>query len=85
MTKSKPGVEMIPIELIDVINPRMRGQRVFREIVDSIGKIGLKKPITVTGRECSDGTRYDLVCGQGRVEAFQILEQTKIPALVVNR
>ena len=70
--------------MIDVINPRTRGQRVFREIVDSIGTIGLKKPITVTSREHSEGTRYDLVCGQGRVEAFQILEQATIPALVVD-
>jgi ParB family chromosome partitioning protein len=31
-----------------------------------------------------DGTRYDLVCGQGRVEAFLVLGQTAIPALIIE-
>ena len=28
--------------------------------------------------------RYDLVCGQGRLEAYQALGQREIPALVVD-
>ena len=86
MTKPKPvpAVEMIPIDLIDVVNPRIRNKRLFKEIVDNIAEIGLKKPITVTRRNRPDGVRYDLVCGQGRLEAFQILEQTEIPALIVD-
>jgi ParB family chromosome partitioning protein len=46
--------------------------------------LGLKKPITVTRRDDADGPRYDLVCGQGRLEAFQVLGQHEIPALVVD-
>ena len=86
MTKPKPvpAVEMIPIDLIDVVNPRIRNKRLFKEIVDNIAEIGLKKPITVTRRNRPDGVRYDLVCGQGRLEAFQILGQTEIPALIVD-
>lgn len=86
MTKPKPVpvVEMIPIDLIDVVNPRIRNKRLFKEIVDNIAEIGLKKPITVTRRNRPDGVRYDLVCGQGRLEAFQILGQTEIPALIVD-
>jgi ParB family chromosome partitioning protein len=43
----------------------------------------LKRPITVAPRaESSDGKRYDLVCGQGRLEAFVALGQTQIPAIV---
>lgn len=30
------------------------------------------------------GPYYDLVCGQGRVEAFKALGQEEVPALVVN-
>ena len=82
--KSVPAVEMIPIDLIDVVNPRIRNKRLFKEIVDNIAEIGLKKPITVTRRNRPDGVRYDLVCGQGRLEAFQILGQTEIPALIVD-
>lgn len=78
------SVEMIPIARITVINPRIRNQRIFKEIVDSIAEVGLKKPITVTRHDDADGPRYDLVCGQGRLEAFQALGQTEIPALVVE-
>ena len=40
-------VQMIPIEQITVLNPRVRNPKVFRLIVDSISKVGLKRPITV--------------------------------------
>ncbi|GBQ56947.1 plasmid partitioning protein RepB C-terminal domain-containing protein [Komagataeibacter swingsii] len=77
-------VEMVPVERITVLNPRIRNPRMFREIVDSIARIGLKRPITVTRRAGADGPFYDLVCGQGRLEAFLELGETEIPALVVN-
>ena len=41
-------------------------------------------PITVARRDHPDGKRYDLVCGQGRLEAFQALGQREIPAIVVE-
>lgn len=78
-------VRMIPIELIDVLNPRERNSKVFEEIVDNIKSIGLKKPITVTPRSTPDsGERYLLVCGEGRLKAFRELGEQVIPAMVVN-
>jgi ParB family chromosome partitioning protein len=77
-------VEMIPIERITVINPRVRNKRIFKEIVSNIAELGLKRPITVTRRDDADGPRYALVCGQGRLEAYQALGQPEIPALVVT-
>jgi ParB family transcriptional regulator, chromosome partitioning protein len=78
-------MRMIPIDRIEVLNPRERNNRVFEEIVANIKTIGLKKPITVTAREKADGSeRYLLVCGEGRVKAFQALGETTIPALVVT-
>jgi ParB family transcriptional regulator, chromosome partitioning protein len=77
-------VEMIPIERITVINPRARSKKIFKEIVRNIQELGLKRPITVTRRQDADGPRYDLVCGQGRLEAYQALGQREIPALVVD-
>jgi ParB family chromosome partitioning protein len=77
-------VELIAIERITVINPRVRNKKVFKEIVGNIAEIGLKKPITVTRRDDPDGPRYDLVCGQGRLEAYRALGQQEIPALVVD-
>src|SRR3546814_4512007 len=56
----------------------------FRSIVANIAEIGLKRPITVTRRVASDGPFYDLVCGEGRLEACRELGQTDVPALVVN-
>jgi ParB family chromosome partitioning protein len=77
-------VEWIPIERIHVLNPRLRNKRVFKEIVENITKIGLKRPITVTRRMEAGGPFYDLVCGQGRLEAYQSLGQREVPALVVS-
>lgn len=84
MASPVPEIEMIPVERITVVNPRVRNKRIFREIVTNIEQLGLKKPITVTRRDHPDGPRYDLVCGQGRLEAYQALGQEKIPALVVD-
>lgn len=79
---SDPIVEEIPINRISVINPRVRNRRSFREVVDSIAQLGLKKPITVARRNGPDGPTYDLICGQGRLEAYQSLGQANIPAIV---
>lgn len=77
-------VELIPVDRISVVKPRVRNQKVFKEIVSNISQIGLKRPITVTKRADSDGPRYDLVCGQGRLEAYQALGQAEIPALIID-
>ena len=83
MTEKK--IEWIPIAEIRVVNPRSRNKIKFQLIVASIEAVGLKKPITVSRRALeSDGTRYDLVCGQGRLEAMTALGQSTIPALVTE-
>ncbi len=78
-------VHMIRVADIEVVNPRQRGKKKFRQIVDNIAKLGLKKPITVTAKnqEQPNG-QYFLVCGQGRLEAYQMLGQAEIPALIVE-
>jgi len=78
------SIREIEISTIEVLNPRERNQKVFQELVESIRVLGLKKPITVAGRATEDGQRYVLVCGQGRMEAFQALGQTMIPAQVIE-
>ena len=78
-------LRMVPIDRIDVLNPRERDPEVFAKIVENIRAIGLKKPITVTPRAGTDGAeRYLLVCGEGRLTAFRVLGETRIPALVVD-
>lgn len=77
-------IEMIPVSRITVLNPRARNKRQHREIVNNIEAIGLKRPITVGRRDEAGGPRYDLACGEGRLEAFQMLGQTEIPAVVIE-
>lgn len=77
-------VEMIPIDSITIVNPRLRNKKIFKEIVANIAKIGLKRPITVTRRGDVNPPAYDLICGQGRLEAFRELGQNDVPALVVK-
>ena len=77
-------VEMIPIDRITIVNPRLRNKKVFKGIVENIAEVGLKRPITVTSRHGEDGPLYDLVCGQGRLEAFRQLGQLEVPALIVT-
>ncbi|MYM73515.1 ParB/RepB/Spo0J family partition protein [Duganella sp. FT134W] len=77
-------LRMIPLERIDVLNPRERNNRMFEQIVTNIQSLGLKKPIVVTPRSGSDGERYLLICGEGRFKAFRSLGQPEIPAIVMN-
>ena len=76
--------QMIPVRSIRIANPRVRERRKFEQIVRSIADQGLKRPITVTeAKPGADGQpAYDLVCGQGRLEAFIALGQAEIPAFV---
>lgn len=82
MSGTERDVQMIAIASITVLNPRARNKKVFAELVASIDQLGLKKPITVSARP--DGSGYDLVCGQGRLEAFVELAQAEIPAVVIE-
>jgi len=81
MSQAQGKIKMIPTDRIDILNPRKRNKRIFEELVDSISKVGLKKPITVTA--AAEG-RFSLVCGQGRLEAFIELEQDCIPAILID-
>ena len=52
--------------------------------MENVARIGLKRPITVAPRAGTDPQEYDLVCGQGRLEAFIELKQDRIPAIVID-
>ena len=82
----KDEIQMVPIERIRILNPRHRDRKKFEVIVQSIKNLGLKKPIQVSLRSTqeAEGPGYDLVCGQGRIEAFVALGHKEIPAVVVE-
>jgi ParB family transcriptional regulator, chromosome partitioning protein len=82
--ESAQSIEIIPVNAIDIVNPRVRNRRIFKEIVTSVAELGLKRPITVKRKQIDGEQRYDLICGQGRLEAYQSLGQREIPAIVVS-
>lgn len=78
-------LENIPIEKINILNPRERNRKIANEIKKNIEDVGLKRPITVSRRIAfTDGKEYDLVCGQGRLEAYIANNQTEIPAIIID-
>src|ERR1700683_2038832 len=79
-------VQMIPIDHIRIINPRLRNKAKLEMIVVILKKLGLKTPMQVSRRSADEGTEpgYDLVCGQGRIEACMALGYKEIPAIVAE-
>jgi ParB family chromosome partitioning protein len=78
-------VTSILIEDIHILNPRIRSQKTFDDIIDNIADVGLKRPITVTHCHSNgSGKKFDLICGQGRVEAFSACGETEIPAIIID-
>ncbi|HFL2185356.1 plasmid partitioning protein RepB C-terminal domain-containing protein [Pseudomonas sp. NMI4491_12] len=84
-SSARDRVVLIPIAQIHILNPRSRNKKIQRELIENIKTVGLKRPITVCRRTAPQGQlSYDLVCGQGRLEAFLSLEATEIPAFVID-
>lgn len=82
---SEVEIKMIPISEVLIANPRPRSAMTFQAIVASIEAVGLKKPILVNNRASSDGKfKYELVCGQGRLEACLVLGKSTIPAVITE-
>lgn len=78
-------VQNIEIRKINILNPRERNRQIAGEIKKNIEDVGLKRPITVTRKTSPvDGYEYDLVCGQGRLEAYVANNQEFIPAVVID-
>lgn len=83
--KQSNTVQMIKISEIDIINPRGRNKKKHQVIIENIVKLGLKKPITVSPKkQPANDKKYNLVCGQGRLEAFVAHKEEYIPAFIIN-
>jgi ParB family chromosome partitioning protein len=78
-------IHMIAVNQLSLINPRSRGKKKFAEIVSNIERLGLKRPIIVARSEAgNESPKYEVVCGQGRLEAYVALGASEIPALVIE-
>ena len=74
----------IPSTQIKVINSRNRDQDQFDMNVESIDHVGLLKPIRVNDKFFERTGMYELICGEGRLLAYQRLGQDTILAEVVT-
>ena len=79
-------IENVSIAQIHIANPRARNRARWQMMVANIREVGLRKPITVVRRNATgqDGKLFDLVCGQGRIEALIALGETHIPAILID-
>jgi ParB family transcriptional regulator, chromosome partitioning protein len=94
MKQTVPELVHIDVDLIKPMIRRSRHKEPFEEMKATIDKLGLKMPIQVrdiseraaSKRKREDGGhyRYELICGQGRLEAFRELGEKKIPALIIE-
>lgn len=83
MNNQPEKIVLLKTSLIKIINPRSRNKFRHGEITESIDKSGLRKPITVRRIDDKD-YEYALVCGQGRLEAINNLNEDMIPAFIID-
>src|SRR5438552_15341365 len=93
-SRSRYTITMVPVEEIKFFVRRSRAAAPYSRLKDSIKEMGLKIPIIVRDisslprveRRRQDGSggtyRYELICGQGRLQAFRELQIDKIPAVI---
>jgi ParB family chromosome partitioning protein len=85
---------MVPVEEIKFFVRRARAVAPYSRLKESIKGMGLKIPISVRDisslprveRRRQDGSggtyKYELICGQGRLQAFRELGLKEIPAVI---
>lgn len=81
---SERTFKLIPVDTIDVVSSRNRGKKQFKENVRSISDNGLYKPILVNAADFAVSGRYQLICGEGRLQAHIELKKEYIKAEIVR-
>lgn len=76
--------EEVPVDKIKVINPRNREAEQFDMNVQSIDHVGLMKPIRVNDKFLDRTGMYELICGEGRLQAHQRLKRPTVLAEVIT-
>ncbi len=51
----EPPIKTIAINQINILNPRVRNQKIFESIVKNIKDVGLKRPIGLQGQRVGGG------------------------------
>jgi ParB family transcriptional regulator, chromosome partitioning protein len=76
--------EEVPIDQVKVINSRNRDKEQLDMNIESIGSVGLMKPIRVNDKFLESSGFYELICGEGRLLAHQQLGKARVMAEVVT-
>ena len=76
-------MEVKMLDMKDIVTNPLQPRQTFdreklQELADSIKEGELLQPIVVRTK----GKKYEIVCGERRYKAFQILKEPKIPAIV---
>jgi ParB family chromosome partitioning protein len=92
--KDSFSVKEVEINSIKFFVRRSRAPGAYARLKDSIRELGLKQPIHVkdiSSWSPSDRRRpggghykYELICGQGRLQVFRELDWDRIPAMVID-
>ncbi len=77
-------IKLVKVSEIRVVNSRRRFKKKYEEIIKSVKTLGLKTPILVAPREAVDGLKYDLICGEGRLNIYKNNGDEFIPARIVD-
>jgi ParB family chromosome partitioning protein len=88
------SLQEIDVDAIKFFVRRSRSPGAYSRLKDSIKELGLKQPIHVkdisdwprSDRRRPDGGEYhyELICGQGRLQAFRDLRFSRIPAIIID-
>ena len=94
MSSQDYKIVQVPVRDVKFFVRRARGETAYSRLKDSILKVGLKTPVGVrdiTDRPESKRKKpgggfysYELVYGQGRLQAFRELNFTHVPAVIVD-
>jgi len=52
---ARERVTLIPIDEIQILNPRSRNKKVHADLIENIKTVGLKRPITVSKKADAQG------------------------------
>ena len=78
-------IRTIPLDRIETLNHRERHITALDEMVSNIKTTRIKEPITVRShQEGGDAERFQLLIGEGNLNAYMYLGETHIPARVVK-
>jgi len=82
---STEGDKILEVDINDIIvneyQPRTNfEEKTIKQLAESIAESGLLQPITVT----KIGTKYEIIAGERRFRAMQLLNKSKVPVLLRN-